>query len=166
METRSTPLRNEFGVDGMHVPMSASTRPDAALELEIEAASTPDSVYLFVTPTAANDLKEVLKRSSVGFASAAFAGPDSYLTAITAILGTGGLAALTPVLVAFVQRHKDKMVRIRLGNQEALIQGYSGRETERLLQTLTQMGSQDPASLNQSSENEGDNPRNTRTELE
>lgn len=57
-------------------------------------------------------------------------------TAAWLVYASGGayvLKALTPVLQAFLDRHKGKKFRVRVGDAEVRSEGFSNKDTQRML---------------------------------
>jgi hypothetical protein len=54
-------------------------------------------------------------------------------TAITIISAAGGLAGAAAALNSFFQRHRHRGITIKTGKREVTVQGFSTKDTERLL---------------------------------
>lgn len=114
-----------------------SVRPSAStVILEIDFGTTFDSLHVAVSTSELGDLRDCLMRSGIRAAPVASASTESWLAAITVLLGTGGLASLSPALIAFMQRHKDKVIQVKIGSQETILKGYAAHDVERIVATL------------------------------
>jgi hypothetical protein len=66
---------------------------------------------------------------------------DVVIKIVLGLVGSGGLAWLgysfKHVLVAYIQRNKNREVRLRVGESECVIRGHSSKEEAQIIRQLS-----------------------------
>jgi len=98
---------------------------------------------LRVSPEYTDELRQMLTEARLDFSDVMEFSAGSTLDVIAVTIGTGGITlAVSNVIIAFINRHRDKVARFTIGDKSIDLGGQSTQEVERLAKMITELDNQ------------------------
>jgi hypothetical protein len=108
------------------------------IALRFEASEKVEDLTIRVSSEAGDDLRDLLAAAGIPYSEILeLSQTTETWTTVAAMIGSGGVGAwLGPLISSLGQRHKDKKIRLKSGDYEIDLAGYSPKEAERIFEAI------------------------------